>query len=100
MTRARAEELAAAAPALLPAGPRPTRVPAGRHEVWASMPRDVKAFVIVGAAVMVAGLGWLAFGPAPPSSTPALLGHVDPSPPPAPRRTPPPAPPFKLPWWK
>ena len=100
MTRARAEELAAAAPALAPAGPRPARVPAGRREVWAAMPRDVKALLVVGCVVVVAGLGWLVFGPTPPPAAPAILGHVDASPPPAPRRTPPPEPPFKLPWWK
>jgi hypothetical protein len=99
MSRARAEELAAAAPALAPAGPRPARVPTGRREIVAAMPRDVKALLIVGAIVMVAGFGWLFFGPTPPPA-PAVLGYVDASPPPAPRRTPPPRPPFKLPWWK
>ena len=64
------------------------------------MPGDVKALVVVGALVMVAGLGWLVFGPRRPSTIPALLGHVDQGPPPAPTPTPSPQPPFKLPWWK
>ena len=100
MTRARAEELAAAAPALAPAGPRPSRVPESRREILDSMPRDVKAFLAVAALVMVAGLGWLFLAPPLPPAAPAVLGYVDASPPPVPRATPPPGPPFKLPWWK
>jgi len=50
--------------------------------------------------VMVAGLGWMVFGPRRPSTTPALLGWVDSGPPPVAKPTPTPRPPFKLPWWK
>jgi hypothetical protein len=66
---------------------------------WASLPRDVRAFTAATALVLVAGLGWLVFGPRQPDATPALLGYVDNrparSPESAQRR-----PPFKLPWWK
>jgi hypothetical protein len=99
MTRTRAEELAAAAPAapVRPAGPRR---PSGRAEVMAAMTGDVKALFVAAALVTVAGLGWLVFGPSRPSATPAVLGWVDHGPPPAPKPTPSPRPPFKLPWWK
>jgi hypothetical protein len=100
MTRSRAEEAAAASPAAAPVRRARSRLPVSRREVLAAMPRDVKALLVVGAIVMAAGLGWLVFGPSRPSTTPALLGHVDQSPPPPPRPTPPPQPPFKLPWWK
>jgi hypothetical protein len=98
LSRARAEELAAAAP--VPARPRPPRVPAGRREIVAAMPRDVKTLLVVGALVVVAGLAWLLVAPPLPPAAPAVLGYVDASPPPPPRKTPPPEPPFKLPWWK
>ena len=100
MTRARAEEVAAAG--LAEASPRParSRLPVSRREVLATMPGDVKALVVAGAIVLAAGLGWLVFGPSRPSSIPAVLGHVDQGPPPAPKPTPRPTPPFKLPWWK
>lgn len=100
MTRARAEEAAAASPAEAPRRPARSRLPVSRREVLATMPGDVKALVVAGAIVLAAGLGWLVFGPSRPSSTPAILGHVDQGPPPAPRPTPRPTPPFKLPWWK
>jgi hypothetical protein len=103
MTRARAEEVAAASSAATPApaGRRPLpRLPVSAREVVAVMPGDVKALLFGGALVMAAGLGWLAFGPSRPDSTPALLGHVDVGPPPAPKKPAPPRPPFKLPWWK
>jgi hypothetical protein len=103
MTRARAEELATASAAATPAralrSPRP-RLPVSGREVVAVMPGDVKALLATGALVMAAGLGWLVFGPSRPASTPALLGHVDAGPPPAPAKATPPRPPFKLPWWK
>jgi len=100
MTRARAEALAAASPAAA-APPRPrSRLPVSPREVLAPMPRDVKALLVVGAIVLAAGLGWLVLAPPAPSSTPAILGHVDQSPPPVPKPTPSPRPPFKLPWWK
>jgi hypothetical protein len=64
------------------------------------MPKDVKALVLTGAIVTLVGLGWLAFGPRRPDTTPRVLGHVDPGPPHVPKATPPPKPPFKLPWWR
>ncbi len=100
MTRARAEEVTAALPAEAPTRRARSRPPVSRHEVLATMPGDVKALVVAGAIVLAAGLGWLLFGPSRPSSTPAILGHVDQAPPPAPKPTPRPTPPFKLPWWK
>ena len=99
MPRARAEELAAAAAPTMRRPPRRThRVSPGRF--FAALPRDVKALVLGGALVMVAGLGWMAFGARRSPSTPALLGWVDSNPPPVPKPTPQPRPPFKLPWWK
>jgi hypothetical protein len=98
MTRARAEEGGGCPPRHR--RPARSRLPVSRREVLAAMPGDVKALVVAGAIVLAAGLGWLVFGPSRPSSTPALLGHVDQGPPPAPRPTPRPTPPFKLPWWK
>jgi len=99
MPRARAEELAAAAAPPERRPPLSTR-PVSPGLFFAALPRDVKALVIGGALVMVAGLGWMVFGPRQPSTTPALLGWVDPGPPPVPKPTPAPRPPFKLPWWK
>jgi hypothetical protein len=64
------------------------------------MPADVKALVALGALVLVAGLGWLVFGPSPPPRTPAVLGYVDAGAPPPPAPTPRPEPPFRLPWWR
>lgn len=98
MPRARAEELSAAAAV-------ERRPPRRTHRVWpgrffAALPRDVKALVVGGALVMVAGLGWAAFGPRRPPSTLAILGRAEPGPPPAPKPTPQPRPPLKLPWWK
>jgi hypothetical protein len=49
--------------------------------------------------VILAGLGWLVFGPGP-EPMPPVLGVVDPGPPPVARPTPRPTPAFKLPWWK
>jgi hypothetical protein len=100
MTRAVAEAPATVLPTAARA-PRPrSRFPVSRSELMATMPRDVKALLMVSVFVGVAGLGWLAFGPRRPDSTPALLGHVDQGPPPAPTPPPVPRPPFKLPWWK
>jgi hypothetical protein len=59
----------------------------------------VKALLAGFVLVVLAGLGWLVFGPRPAPITP-VLGYVDAGPPPAPRPTPSPTPPFKLPWWK
>lgn len=74
-------------------------MPEGWRGLWRSLPADVKALALAAALVVAAGLGWLAFGPSFPNRSPALLGYVDR--PLAPRRpVAPPAPPFKLPWWK
>jgi len=102
MTRAQAEEMAAAAAAAPVRPPEPRRrAGAGmRAEVVGAMTRDVKLLVGVGALVLVAGLGWLVLGPSRPPTIPPVLGWVDQGPPPVPKRTPPPGPPFKLPWWK
>jgi hypothetical protein len=99
MTRARADELAAAAPAT-PTRPAPPRRSGGRAEVISAMTGDVKALLAAAVLVLVAGLGWLVFGPSRTAATPAVLGWVDQGPPPAPKPTPSPRPPFKLPWWK
>jgi hypothetical protein len=100
MTRARAEELAAAAPAAAPVRRARSRLPVDRREVVSAMTGEVKALLVAGAIVMVAGLGWLVFGPSRTTPIPAVLGHVDPGPPPAAKPTPPPRPPVQLPWWK
>ena len=63
------------------------------------MTSDVKILVGVAALVIVAGLGWLVFGPAPPRVTP-VLGYVDAGPPKSPKAQDHLRPPFKLPWWK
>ena len=98
MTRERAQELAAA----LPVAARPARAtrPGARAEAIAAMTGDVKALLVAGAIVVVAGLGWLVFAPSRPPSMPRVLGWVDRGAPPALKPTPPPRPPFKLPWWK
>jgi hypothetical protein len=98
MPRARADERAAAATTDRLAPRRTRQISPAR--LFAALPRDVKALVVGSALVMVAGLGWMVFGPQQPSSTPALLGHVDQGPPPVPKPTPTPRPPLKLPWWK
>ncbi len=102
MTRAQAEEMAAAAAAapVRPPEPRRGAGPGMRAEVVGAMTRDVKLLMGVGALVLVAGLGWLVLGPSPQPTIPPVLGWVDQGPPPVPKRTPPPRPPFKLPWWK
>ena len=90
-TRAQAEEMAAEAPA----APRPrepvaaTRLP--------PLPTDVKILVVGALAVLVVGSFWLVLAPSPPPAAPAILGYVDVGPP---RPSPPPRPPFELPWWK
>ncbi len=98
MTRERAAALSAGGSR--PVGPRTGRVLRRQAlALWRSFPRDVKALVLAGAFVLAFGLGWLAFAPAAHESLPAILGHVDASPPPPPAKHPP-KPPFKLPWWK
>jgi hypothetical protein len=63
------------------------------------MGTDVKLLLATGALVLVAGLGYLAFGPRPVPPRP-VLGYVDPGPPKVPKPTGPALPPFRLPWWK
>jgi hypothetical protein len=100
MTRQRAEAQAAEAAAEAEVSPTPSRPARPRHRgPHAPLPRDVKALLAGLVLVIVAGIGWLAFGPSPEPVTP-LLGFVDSGPPPAPTPTPPPSPAFKLPWWK
>jgi hypothetical protein len=60
------------------------------------MTADVKLLLAVSALVLVAGLGWLVFGPRT-EPYPAVLGYVDAGPPKSARAA---EPPFKLPWWK
>jgi hypothetical protein len=113
MTRARAEERAAltekgpsppaeTVPAILTPGVRPAHAPRAPRVPrlrWSALPGDVRGLVAGFLLVVLAGLGWLVFGPRPAPITP-VLGYVDAGPPPAPRPTPSPTPPFKLPWWK
>jgi len=105
VTREQAEDRAAAAAAAAEAAaapvPRVARRAAGSEPrlTWGSLPGDVRALVVGIAIVMLAGMGWLLFGPAPAPIAP-VLGYVDAGPPPAPRPTPRPTPAFKLPWWK
>jgi hypothetical protein len=98
MTRARAEELLLAQPEAARA-PRVSRSASDGRELLDAMTGDVKLLLAIGALVMVAGLGWLVFGPRQ-QPYPAVLGYVDAGPP----KPPPPVgfrqPPFKLPWWK
>ena len=64
------------------------------------MGTDVKLLLAMGALVIVAGLGYLAFGPRTATPIPPVLGYVDAGPPEVPKDTGPPTPPFKLPWWR
>jgi hypothetical protein len=100
-TRERALELAAAAPAVT-ASARP--VARGvRGAEGSAMPRDVRLLFAGAALFVLAGLGWAALGPEPRDATTPVLGWIDPGPPdPATllAKRAPPAPPFKLPWWK
>lgn len=103
MTRARAEELQAAAPPAAEAAAATTRAARAadvRREAIAAMTTDVKLLLALGALALVAGFGWLLFGPRRPSTIPAVLGWVDKGPPAPARPSPPPKPPFRLPWWK
>ena len=63
------------------------------------IPTDVRLMLIGVGIVAAAGLAWSIFGP-PPAPVAPVLGFVDAGPPPAVKATPPPTPPFKLPWWK
>jgi hypothetical protein len=78
------------------ARPRRTRI----LPPFRSLPRDVQALVVAAALFVVVGLGWLIFAPPRMDATPAVLGRVDATPPPAAKPTPSPTPPFKLPWWR
>lgn len=98
MPRARAEALAAAQPAAAPAR-RAARGAGLRQEAFNAMSADVKLLLATGALVLLAGLGYLLFGPRP-TPYPAVLGYVDSGPPKAARPSGPTRPPFKLPWWK
>jgi hypothetical protein len=101
MTRERAEELAAAgaeSEAVQAPPPVAARRPV-RRGPRTSLPKDVKALLVGMVIVVLAGVGWLAFGPRP-KPIPPVLGVVDPGPPAAPKPTPRPTPAFKLPWWK
>jgi hypothetical protein len=91
--------MAATAAAPPPRPPAPRRGAGLRAEVVGAMTRDVKILVGVAAFVLAVGFGWMVFGPRP-EPTPPVLGFVDQGPPPAPKKSPPPKPPFKLPWWK
>lgn len=100
MTQERAGQLAASAAAPTAARPaRPAR-PGPGAEAVAAMTRDVKVFLVAGALVVAAGLGWLVFSPSPQPSSPPVLGFVDKGAPPPPKPKPSPRPPFRLPWWK
>ncbi len=98
MTRARAERMAAAVEAPQ-AAPRPTRRVLDRRAAVAAMTTDVKLLVGAIALVIVLGLGWAVFGPAPPPPPP-VLGYADSVPPKQAAMRDPKRPPFKLPWWK
>lgn len=98
MLRARAEALAAAPPAVAAA----RRAPRGaglRQEAFNAMGADIKLLLATGALVLLAGLGYLFFGPRP-TPYPAVLGYVDSGPPKVAQPSGPTRPPFKLPWWK
>lgn len=101
MTRERAEATTVErAEAEAPRPPRRPRISASdRREALDAMTGDVKLLLGLGALVLVAGMGYLVFGPRP-APMPAVLGYMDAGPPPVPRPTPSPKPPFKLPWWK
>ena len=98
MTRSRAEELLAAQPQVA-APPRVARGTSDRQAALKAMTSDVKLLLGVSALVLVAGLGWLAFGPRT-EPYPSVLGYVDAGPPKSSRTSGRPQPPFKLPWWK
>ncbi len=94
-TRAGAE--ARGAPPGAPAVTPPIRLSGWTTaSLWRSLPRDVKALAIASGLVLLAGGGFMLFGPAPSNDIPALLGHLDR---PLPKPTPA-APPFWLPWWR
>jgi hypothetical protein len=101
MTQERARQLAATAPSPPAARPpvRPARA-GGGGEAVAAMTGDVKALLVAGALVVVAGLGWLVLSPSPPPSAPPVLGFVDKGAPAPSKPKPSPRPPFRLPWWK
>ena len=106
MTRERAEAVTAAQAVQVqqaadaPVRRRPSFVSArDRQEAVAAMTGDVKLLLAGCALALVAGLGFMVFGPNP-KPVPAVLGYVDAPPPPRATPTPEPKPPFKLPWWR
>jgi len=106
MTRERAEAVQVARAAQIqqsaepPVRKRPSIVSArDRQEAVAAMTTDVKLLLAGCALALVAGLGFMTFGPKP-ERVPSVLGYVDAPPPPRPAATPEPKPPFKLPWWR
>jgi hypothetical protein len=98
MSRARAEQMAAAGQRPQ-AAPRPARGSSDRRAAVDAMTSDVKMLVGAGALVMILGLGWMVFGPAPLPPAP-VLGSADPGPPKRPKAEARSQPAFKLPWWK
>jgi hypothetical protein len=81
---------------------RPGRASVARRQavaLWRTLPRDVKALVVAATVVITVGIGWTLFGPRQPEDLPAVLGYLDPTPPP-PTPPPPKTPPLKLPWWR
>ncbi len=99
MTRERAEARAAAAEASPAVGRPAPLAPLARRGPRAPLPGDVRAILAGLVLVVVAAVGWLAFGPRPEPMAP-VLGFVDTGPPPVPTPEPSPTPAFKLPWWK
>lgn len=98
MTRARAAELALAQPAAAMA-PRVRRGPSARDEAFKAMGTDVKLLLATAAFVILAGLGYLVFGPRP-TPPPAVLGFVDAGPPKPVEQARHERPPLALPWWR
>ncbi len=91
---------APAEPTALPAHPPRVALPPRQSGgLWRSLPVDVKALALAGILVTVAGVGWALFGPQSTERMPALLGYIEPTPPP-PTPRPPTHPPFRLPWWR
>ncbi len=81
------------------AAPRVARATSDRRDALRAMTNDVKILLVASGLVLVAGIGWLAFGPRS-KPYPAVLGYVDAGPPTAAQAAGIRHPPFKLPWWK
>ena len=99
MTRARAEQMAAAGQRPQAAPTRLTRGTSDSRAAVAAMTSDVKMLVGASALVIILGLGFMVFGPAPVPPAP-VLGSADPGPPKRPKAEANLKPAFKLPWWK